>query len=158
MTLALKSNHEKWVMLLCHMCQCASRTLWSSVFFGCWCHFIPLLLLPNSLQKLKLKKSRFVSLRQEERRGSCTIAKKREWRPTERTEVNNWDERVNDREGERWREAGGGRSPQSSQAMFEAGSWLDNRGSFIPQTQWANATMGVMPRAGLHYTEPHTQD
>lgn len=29
----------------------------------------------------------------------------------------------------------GGRSSQSSQAVFEAGSWLDNRGSFFPQTQ-----------------------
>ncbi len=89
------------------------------------------------------------------------LQKQEEARQSERTEVNNWDENVNDtkteRDGEEGRK-GGRRSPPSSHAVFEAGSWLDNRGSFIPQTQWANATMGVMPRAGLRYTEPHTQD
>lgn len=62
-------------------------------------------------------------------------------RQTDGTELNNQDERLNDTErGKKKKDGekgwmGGGRSPQSSHVVFEAGSWLDNRSSFIPQTQ-----------------------
>lgn len=48
---------------------------------------------------------------------------------------------LNDTEGGKIREmeekgrTRGGRSPQSDHVVFEAGSWRDNRGGFIPQTQ-----------------------
>lgn len=37
---------------------------------------------------------------------------------------------------------GGGWSPPSSHVVFEAGSWRDNRGSFISQTQWGKRHNG----------------
>lgn len=40
------------------------------------------------------------------------------------------------------RRMGGGWSPQSSHVVFEAGSWRDNRGSFISQTQWGKRHNG----------------
>lgn len=85
MTHALKNNHEKWVMLLCCMCQFISHLfgLWFSLAAG----VISSLLYPlhSCLKKQKPpillrhpphgtawpQKSRFIFLRQKERRGSC---------------------------------------------------------------------------------------
>lgn len=49
---------------------------------------------------------------------------------------------------------GGGWSPQSSHVVFEAGSWRDNRGSFISQTQWGKRHNGSHAESmpAIHWT------